>query len=282
MHYTFTLDYFPPEYLLGKDLGRDSKVMQSVRSHHLPAVEDSRSPFECLRDQTVEKLASVGAIQSNVEPTLAKRTSLNGKIELEAQQWDLLASGQTLAQLRMVYIRGAKNEIINTWIFPSRPQITPVYAAELISVSGVVRVAFVDIQTPAACQATTDEVRLLTALLAPRFVELPCDEAAPDWAVHASTGHFTYARNVPTQQIPVVQNCYLAYLETYLNAFASNDSIHSTASNPSDAAALSDLHEYQLHHMQHSPGGNYLSKLFGADWTTSFMHSFLFVTPTQI
>ena len=280
MHYTFTLDYFPPEYLLGKALGKDVRNSQSRIEDNSATPIDDRSPFERLVDQTASKLGCVGACQAPVEATFARRASLNGKIHLAAQQWDLQASGQKIAQLRMVHIRGAKNEIINTWIFPLRPQLTPVFAAELIAVSGIVRVAFVDIQTPAACEATTDEVRLLTALLAPRFAILPCDEIAPEWAIHASTGHFTYARNVPERQMPVVQKCYMAYMETYLNAFGSNNSIHSTAENPTTDAALNALHDYQVHHMQHSPGSNYLSKLFGADWTTSFMHSFLFVKPS--
>ena len=279
MHYTFTLDYFPPEFLLAKDVSRNT-IKSQVKTDASPIPQELHSPFEFLVDHTVATLANIGAVKTEVDENLSHRSSLNGKIELAAQQWDLHASGQRVAQLRMVYIRGAKNEIINTWIFPVRPQLTPVFAAELIAVSGAVRVAFVDIQTPAACQATTDEVRLLTALLASRFAVLPCDEQAPDWATQASTGHFTYARNVPATQMPAVQNCYISYLETYLNAFGSSDSIHGSESNPNSDAALNALHEYQLHHMQHSPGTNYLSKLFGADWTTSFMHKFLFVKPS--
>ncbi len=280
MHYTFTLDYFPPEYYIANAFSEASGSSQSaIRDADEYSARDSRTPFQWLHDQTLSRLAVAQATPTQIDASYARRMSLNGKIELTAQQWDIGASEQKIAQLRMVHIRGAKNEIINTWIFPLRPQLTPVFAAELIAVSGVVRVAFVDIQTPLACAATADEVRLLTALVATRFSTLPCDEPAPDWAIHASTGHYTYARNVPAELMPAVHKCYLSYFDTYLKAFGTADSPSPPISLP-DQAALRGLHEYQLHHMEHSPGGNYLSKLFGTDWTASFMHSFLFATPS--
>ncbi len=287
MHYTFTLDYFSPQYYSAASVREQSASNSGapLAGPHLKASTESgnttetRTPFQWLVVDTLARISPHTTAATAMDPTFAQRKSLNGKIELHAQQWDLQFGGRKFAQLRMVHIRGAKNEIINTWIFPVRPRITPVFAAELIAVNGSVRVAFVDIQTPAACQATVDEVRLLTALLAPRYTALPCDEVAPGWATEASTGHFTYARNVPATQMATVQDCYMSYLDTYLSAFISPDLMSVGVLDASDQSASEVLHRYQMHHMQHSPGSIYLGKLFGADWTESFMRSFLFAKP---
>lgn len=290
MHYSFTLDYFPPQFYspknaLGARTTRNRPGLAGPHSRqegfHAQA-RNAETPFQWLADETVSRLVSRAAKQSPLDARFSQQMSLNGKVELLAQQWDLAGAGESIAHLRMVHLRGPRNEIVNTWVFPRQPQHMPVFAAALLAVRGSVRIAFVDIQTPAASRDVALEAELLTAALATRFVTLPCKVQAPVWATHASQGNFTYARNVSADQMHVVQDCYLAYLDTYLGAFASpgeSDAVQSGEPSRRTAVALEKLHEYQLHHLRSSPGGRYLSKLFGANWAQSFLQSFLFAKP---
>jgi hypothetical protein len=220
-----------------------------------------------------------GAKEHTLQEGFSKRMSLNGMMTLTAQEWTLESQQRPVGQLRMVHIQGARNAIINTWIFPNRPAQTPVFAAELIAVGSATKVAFVDIQTPVLSAVIAEDVAALTSALSTRFTTLPCDEMPPDWATHASQGNYTYARDVPNEQLSTIEDCYLSYLDAYLGAFVSDElSAHATKFER-DEAAITALQEYQVHHMEHSPGNKFLSKLFGSDWTESFMKNFLFAKP---
>ncbi|MCC6508742.1 MAG: hypothetical protein IT423_06525 [Pirellulaceae bacterium] len=238
--------------------------------------------FQSMIDQTYRRLVDRQAHREVVPAVYAQRESINKKFQLVAQEWSLMMDDQCLGQLRSVKIDSEKSNIINVWIFPNRPQCKPVFAAELIGVGETVRVAFIDIQTPVLAPvldvAIAEEVATMTKLLAARFTNLPCDEPAPDWAIGASAGGFTYARAVPPQFLPQVSQCYLAYLDTYFNGFLFDSSLQ--YSYPSRyQPALETLHQYQLHHMEHSPGKKFLGNLFGASWTQQFMQEFLFAMP---
>ena len=180
----------------------------------------------------------------------------------------------------MVYIQGPKNQIINTWIFPNRPKQMPVFAAELIAVGDEVRVAFVDVQVPViGSSAVLEDTSLMTSGIAARFSGLPCNEAPPVWAIESSQGNYTYARNVPISSFSKVEECYRSYLDTYLSAFVNKKVGVVLSELKRDEHAIDELHQYQHHHMQSSPGNKFLSKLFGPDWTESFMREFLFAKP---
>ena len=223
-------------------------------------------------------MASCSSIPT-CNPLFQHRKSLNEKFNLVAKEWVLLKGTLSFATLRMVHIRGAKNEIINTWIFPNQPDRIPVFAAELIAVGGAIKVAFVDIQAPALKSPALERARILSTSLAPRFRSLPCDEEAPDWAVGDSQGNYTYARNVPSDQFPEIEKCYLNYLDSYLTEYVLVGQVQSNAIATTEPNALVVLHTYQHHHMEHSPGKKFLSVLFGSEWTDAFMKNFLFSMP---
>jgi len=243
-----------------------------------------RFPFQTLKLQTQSRLKQVRANQIPTTVTISEKESKNGKFSLSAEAWsivydDAYALRHSIATLRMVYIRGQKNEIINTWIFPKRPDVVPVFAAELISVGGVTRVAFVDIQTPVMNGDTVDEVTHLTTPLAARFACLPCDEKAPEWATSASPGNFTYSRQADGTWTSTIQECYLAYLDVYLKAYATGTTAENSARLPEDRSVTQELQAYQKHHMESSPGKKFLGNLFGVEWTDSFLTDFLFAKP---
>lgn len=268
------------------DLGYQQLVAQPtvLLSKQVEVVAADPFPYQALKHATEQKLHRIPAAKSSLRDDWSNQESKNGKFALNAQEWKIRATGAKrdnshIATLRMVYIRGQKNEIINTWIFPVRSDLMPVYAAELISVASVTRVAFVDIQAPQLNDNIAEEVRLLTAPLAARYATLPCDEPAPDWATEASLGNFTYARQADSNWTSTIQNCYTSYLDTYINAFVTSSSSQSIDRSCSDAAVSAHLMDYQHHHMNSSPGKKFLGTLFGTEWTNSFLSDFLFSTP---
>ncbi len=256
-------------------------VAQKNQGHGQAHQDDKSSPltiarcFEQLATQTRHRMLVSGAKQLDVPARFAQRHSNNGKFQLIAEAWQI-ARGPFQAELRMVKIDGGKSNIVNTWIFPDNPLHYPVFAAELIGVGDAVRVAFLDIQAPvqsARSGRLSDEVKSVAS----KFVHLPCDESAPDWAIDASLGYYTYARNVPESQLADLRAGYLAYLDLFINYAGSLDAPRPVRSGLH--SAIEQLHVYQLHHMQHSPGKKFLGNLFGMDWTERFMLDFLFTKP---
>ena len=239
-----------------------------------------RVSFATLVNETKSRMHFHLDETATIPTEFRNRESLHGKIVLTASQWAIQVSSKQIASLRMVYIQGPKNQIINTWIFPNRPKQMPVFAAELIAVGDEVRVAFVDIQVPVIDSSSVlEDTSLMTSGPAARFSGLPCDEVPPVWAIESSQGNYTYARNVPISSFTKVEECYRAYLDTYLGAFAKKNANGALSKSKRDEDAIDELHRYQHHHMESSPGNKFLSKLFGPDWTESFMREFLFAKP---
>jgi len=281
MYQNFTFDYFPTQFYAPTiPVGRYDSV-QSIKPIMTGRLKTIRRPvsFARLVAETGAHMTTHGGIAETVDAKFAKRNSLHGNISLEASEWTLRLNGRSIANLRMVYISGTKNQIINTWIFPNRPHRMPVYAAELIAVGEEVRVAFIDVQIPAIETGELDDVERMTGALSPRFAGLPCNEEPPTWAIESSQGNYTYARNVPEEKLSTIEDCYLSYLDAYLCNYACHDVAMSISLLDRDEDALKTLHQYQVHHMEHSPGKKFLSKLFGSDWTDAFMKEFLFTKP---
>ncbi|MCU0714594.1 MAG: phytochromobilin:ferredoxin oxidoreductase [Pirellula sp.] len=240
-----------------------------------------RDPAQ-LSSFTNERLLRFGFLERRVDGRYADRQSTNGKFQLNAREWGLISSGtdSLLAVARSVSIRSSKNAILNTWIFPVNCLLTPVFAAELICIAGVHRVAFIDIQTPGLNPERREEVSAITSPLSTKYTVLPSDNEPPSWATADSTGNFSYARNAGPEWSSIVANCYQDYLSVYLSGVLSHDrsqsrSIVSTAE--SDAV----LSAYQIHHMHSSPGKKFLDNLFTSDWTDDFMNGFLFTLPKE-
>jgi hypothetical protein len=281
MYPNFTFDYFPAQYY-SRTSTEQSTFPSFAGQSRLGTPRSLKShpvSFAHLVQETKTRMLSHLNRCNLIPKHYAQRESLHGKMLLEATEWSIQIQGRPIASLRMVYIHGGKNEIINTWIFPNRPSRMPVYAAELIAVNDAIRVAFVDIQVPALEGSIVEDTSMMTGSLAPRFASLPCNEAPPFWAIQESQGNFTYARNVPAVDLPTIEACYLAYMDAYLNHFACEDVGKSILRLARDEDALDALLSYQHHHMEHSPGNKFLSKLFGSDWTEAFMREFLFEKP---
>jgi hypothetical protein len=237
-----------------------------------------------LARQTAERLKRLGDGSLTSRPLSltgahACRDSLNGRFRLTACAWELTRHGSCVAEVRMVLIAGTTNEIINTWIFPHDAASDPVFASELIAMANAPRLTFMDIQVPGLKDEFQSTVAAHAALVRHQFSDLVIDEVPPAWAIDATQGHFLFSRAASSQQFPRIQAGYLALLDSYLDLLAETQT--RVLGVVDRSAARQTLHDYQLHHLEHSPGGTFLSKVFGQDWTHDFLNSFLFTLPSE-
>jgi hypothetical protein len=246
-------------------------------------------PYGCLADWTVQRLrpsplsdpshennTNVAALITPDSSQMYRVGSLNAKFTLWAHQWRIEAHDEHLATCRMVMIQGAQNEIINTWIFPTSPATRPVFAAELIALSGAPRLTFIDIQTPGML-AGCDLVQAATQRLRADFQTIASDDTPPEWAIADSPGGYVFSRNLNADAFETIQACYRAFVECYLREFVDRVAHVSGGEHPDrELSSLSQLDAYQQHHLSSSPGSVFLGKLFGAAWTDRFLQQFLF------
>jgi hypothetical protein len=248
-------------------------------------VEDqtTTSPYGQLAEDTRRYLEAMGGADFQVRPRalpphLHEKDSRNGRFQLQGWAWLLGPDSSPPVEFRLVLIEGARTSIINAWGFPWHASRTPVFAAELIAVGGAPRLTFMDIQGPGlrdavACRArrTAGEVRL-------QFPRLRIAEQPPSWAVEASFGEYLFARQGGESDFPCISRAYRLLLAGYLRDLSANAS--AGCSQPTNEER-DRLRGYQLHHMESSPGKKFLGKVFGEEWTSTFLTQFLFSLPGE-
>ncbi|MFQ3648922.1 MAG: hypothetical protein SNJ75_01210 [Gemmataceae bacterium] len=167
-----------------------------------------------------------------------------------------------VAEVRLVRIRGKSANVFNCLIFPHSPQTTPVFVAELLATGGQLRLAFVDVQTPGL--ADTQPTRLKTAELARRYGAWNHSEPAPRWAMTYSSGSPAYLRPTTPMELPMTE-LYSDYLRVWTEL-----------AQPGVPSSSSELDAFKQHHRSESPVSEYLSRVFGANWTFRFLNGFLY------
>jgi hypothetical protein len=243
-----------------------------------------------LWEDTRRRLAPLGVADRPIASDLAESSGLTGKLSLRAACWGIgngefhngeCRSGEfhngerRIGECRIVRIEGPNAEIVNTMIFPDRPESLPVFAAELLVFGGVPRLAFVDLQVPGMAGGRRDEVAARTRGQAVGFAHLPCDQTAPDWAVHWSTGGYVFTRPNDTAFAGDLLLLYGRYLDLWVD-LAADACGRSGGDGRPDPAAAAELEHYKRSHVRHSPGTAFLTKLFGAEWTGRFLNGFLY------
>jgi hypothetical protein len=107
-----------------------------------------------------------------------------------------------------------------------------------------------------------------TAALAARYGARPPEPALPGWAIDHSPGSYFTAREDDGQSLALLETAYRAYLDLWVELTAAA----AVAAHPHTAA----LAAFKESHLAHWPGTDYLTKLFGADWSRRFIHEFLY------
>jgi hypothetical protein len=179
------------------------------------------------------------------------------RMTLEASQWE-----GSLAEARLVRIRGKSASIFNCLLFPRCAKLAPVFVAELLATGGQLRLAFVDVQTPGLLEV--QPLRAKTTELARRFGALNHPDPAPRWAMEYSSGSPAYLRPTTPMEIPMTE-LYSDYLRVW-----------SELTQPSAPCCSPEVEAFKEHHRTESPVSEYLSRVFGESWTCRFLNGFLY------
>lgn len=169
-----------------------------------------------------------------------------------------------VGDIRSTYITSPRAEIFNLMIFPDNLEHLPVFAAEFVLFSGKLRVGVVDLQP--LCNSIWRR-HVITRQLKNhhrRFTDLPDGGPLPEWAIsHFSPGAI-HARDTSDVSVPRLIHAYYDYLHLFRRIAQTYPPLPNRYSEQM-------LREYKAHHVAHSPGNVYLSRIFGEEWTRDFM-----------
>ncbi|MBL8800192.1 MAG: hypothetical protein JNM56_40290 [Planctomycetia bacterium] len=238
----------------------------------IASLPDTERLLTDLGPLTPTTLRTLGLQTRDLPADLAAAEGSGGRIALTAACWDVGPAGAPFAQCRFVQILGTTLEIVNVMIFPANPESMPVFAAELLVTGGCPRLAFVDLQAPGLRPARRATLGVATSRLAERYAALPAPAATPAWAVEFSPGGYVFTR-------PHGADCGPALLqlsEDYLQLWCHCAARWGAPGLPTRPESVEQLCRFKQHHIEHSPGRDYLSKVFGAEWTHRFLHDFLY------
>jgi hypothetical protein len=223
------------------------------------------SGLDRLALDTLRALAPLGLAALELPPDLVSAVGSGGRPQLQANAWAV--GGR--AECRLVLIRGQSTAILNTMIFPARPESLPVFVAEVLVTGGALRVAFVDLQTPGLAPGRRQPVADSLGRLAGRFSRLRCAEPPPAWATEFSTGAYGWVKSPGRECTAEVYAMYCDYL-SYWSQLAAEPS------SGDDAGPAGELAEFKKHHVEQAPVAGFLGKVFGAAWAGRFLHEFLY------
>lgn len=173
---------------------------------------------------------------------------------------------------RCALIRSARVEILNLMIFPSVRDRVPIFASEIIVMGGKVNVAVVDWQMPEGPWSLQEVDRRGLKALHDRWTQgLTHGGALPKWALEHFTPYCVYVRPVGAEETPGVEEAFRAYLEEWFGrcAIRMEERCH-------QQPGRDGLHRYLNHHVEHTPGRPFLSKVFGPEWAESYFRQFMY------
>jgi len=184
-----------------------------------------------------------------------------------------------LLDVRCSSILGSTVEILNLLAFPRRPWAEPIFASQLVLFGGRPWVVVADVE-PAWGDDAERTTRLLAGLrpCAASVSDLPGAGEIPEWARGIFTPYAFFSRPDDPKLIGRVAEGYRTYWNAYEQLW-----IRPAAESvdDGDSAAIREschmrLAEYKEHHIQHSPGLAYLGRVFGEEWTRSFLAKFMY------
>jgi hypothetical protein len=228
-------------------------------------------PFAGLWNLGPELLAPLGLRELDVPGEFAHAEGSGGRMRLRAAAWEVGPTAAPIAECRSVLIQGEATDIVNTWIYPHRPDELPTFAAELLAFGHRPRLAFVDLQVPGLSPAGRSRTAAVTHPLAARFAGWRCPEEPPGWAVESSSGGHLFARPGDPAAFADLTRAFEEYLVAW-----SDLATTARAAGIGDELSREALARFKRHHATASPGRPFLAKLFGQEWTDRFLDEFLY------
>lgn len=176
------------------------------------------------------------------------------------------------AEGRCALIHSNRIEIINLMIFPEDASSIPIFASEIILMGGKVSVAVIDWQMAGGPHEMAEEdERRLEVLNSSWSRGLTHGGAFPDWALQHFSPHCIYARPKTAHETTGIQNAFVGYLTAWFRFCARRMGVI-----PSYHRDKSLLDHYVNHHVEHTPGRPFLSKVFGTEWAESYFRHFMY------
>ena len=168
--------------------------------------------------------------------------------------------------VRYTRVCSVKVDIATLMIYPTAgAHLLPIFGAEWVVVGSQCSRLVLDVEPAASHLPVADR-------LAGRFAELgkrwqgvfPTDpnmagwfaEIAQPWALHSACG---------LDQLPLLRQAYSDYLEAYI---AQVNAVLPCSPGGSDAPEVA---AYKQHHAEHSPGQPLMARVFGPEWTATFL-----------
>lgn len=229
-------------------------------------------PLAELVPHTRRLLAPLGVHDLPLPSDLAAARSANDSTRLEAAHWRIGPADNALGECRIVRIQGKSSLIVNTLLFPRRPDRLPLFVAEVLIFGGVPRVAFFDLQTPGLASAHLGPVTRAARELSQAASLLPSGGEAPEWAVKYSTGHAVFTRPNDAVHQEALARLYGEFLESWRH-LAEETPPSADAAPP---AAVSAVQSWKTGHAEEAPVRDYLGRVFGAAWADRFLVEFLY------
>lgn len=229
-------------------------------------------PLAELVPHTRRLLEPLGVHDLPLPSDLAAARSANDSTRLEAAHWRIGPADAALGECRIVRIQGRSSLIINTLVFPRRPDRLPLFAAEVLIFGGVPRVAFIDLQIPGLAPAHLEQVTRVARAVRLSAPLLPSGGVAPEWAVKFSTGQAVFTRPNDVLHQDALVRVYGEFLESWRRL--AEEAPPQAEAAP--AAADRAVQGWKTSHVDGAPGRDYLGRVFGADWAERFLREFLY------
>lgn len=178
---------------------------------------------------------------------------------------------QDAGEFRAVYIVSPVIEIVNLFFFPLEERRSPVFAMEFVRIGPRGVVGVVD------CKAAPEDpaCEVASGILEAAHVAYPQlqnGDDPPAWYVEARSGKDFFVRPDSLEVFRDLVEAHHFVWERY---------VHAVLKAPPEPSCLAQrrafLSHYKDHHRDNSPGIPFLSKVFGIEWTQTFLRDHLFV-----
>jgi hypothetical protein len=184
--------------------------------------------------------------------------------------------------VRCTHIHGPNVEILNVMGFPASPAHQPILATDFICYGGRPRIAVADLQplwgrdSAGVATGLTAKLDDMLRPLAESFADVRAVEELPDWCAEYFTPYCFFALPNVAAAIPRLIEAYHAYCDAWSDGWIGDSSKGEPRSDLGDVAAAGRLVEYKRHHRESSPGLSFMAKVFGAEWSESYLREFMY------
>jgi hypothetical protein len=155
-------------------------------------------------------------------------------------------------------------------IYPQNTVEIPVFAVEYIAFGSKPHVAVLDLQPTSGPNGLLGHhlVHNLTELSQSYRKQLTSGGELPEWALAHFTPVCLYSRPDSPGQAEVLIGAFIDFLKIWSSLYLPKES-----ENLSDGESLQS---YKQHHVDHTPGRPFLTKIFGEEWTERYLRQFMY------